>query len=81
MSIQLTLPGIDEWLPEVAAAELVGLDIKTLRKMRAGNGKGIVPFKKNRGRVLYSRADLEGWLINNAQRKAGTMPGKTTTQQ
>lgn len=81
MHHQPQLPGLEEWLPETAAAELVGLDTKTLRNMRAGNGKGIVPFKKYRGRVLYPRADLESWLALNKRRKAGTLPGKTTTQQ
>ena len=44
------------------AAELIGMSSRTLEKWRVeGTGP---PFLKLGRRVLYSRADLEAWLLS-----------------
>jgi hypothetical protein len=71
---QLKFPGLEEWLPEAAAAEFVGLDAKSLRCLRSGHWKGLVPFTEVDGEYLYPRSYLEGYLVRKAKRKAGTNP-------
>ena len=71
---QLELPGLEVWLPESAAAQYLGLDTPTLRDLRSGHWKGITPYRECGGDYYYRRADLDGWIANNAQRKAGTNP-------
>ena len=71
---QLEFSGLDDWLPELAAAEYVDLDLPTLRDMRSGHWKGITAYRECRGDYHYHLADLDEWLANNARRKAGTNP-------
>jgi len=58
--MQSTSPSIPRHLNETQAAEIVGLSVKTLRRMRYER-RGIPYFKLSR-RVVYSETDLAEWL-------------------
>jgi hypothetical protein len=77
MHHQHQLPGLEEWLPEFAAAAYLGSDRPTLRDLRSGHWKGITPYREWNGEHYYCRGDLDGYNANRAQRKAGINPANT----
>ena len=63
---QSFLPGF-ELVSESEAAELLNLDLRTLRDARSGRWQGVVPYQEHKGVIWYELADVLAYL--NAVRK------------
>lgn len=64
------LPGF-ELISESEAAELLNLDLKTLRDARSGHWKGVVPYSKRNGEIRYGLEDVLAYLDAVRKRKRG----------
>jgi predicted DNA-binding transcriptional regulator AlpA len=63
------LPGWPRGLREDFAASYVGLSVSTIRTLR-GRGEFPSPVPLTKGRMVYLREDLDGWLDRRAGRGA-----------